>query len=270
MNELIDTHCHIHQADGLESNMVSQKWAQAGITSPEPLITSAKKEAGVSHMICVGCTLADSQQAIELATKHLGCWASIGIHPHEATAHVPKTMQRAFADLLSCERVIAIGECGLDYYYNHSVKIDQESILRFQLELAVQYRLPVIFHVREAFDDFWKIYDDYNGLRGVIHSFTADRSVLDQVLSRGLYCGLNGIVTFTKDPDQRAVIKAIPLDMMLLETDAPFLTPVPYRGTICQPKHVRITAEYLARLREEAPATIAQVTTENARQLFNF
>ncbi len=167
-------------------------------------------------------------------------------------------------------KVLAIGECGLDYYYNHSSKEDQIKLLRFQLELAQKHCLPVIFHVREAFDDFWPIYDEYQGVRGVIHSFSANSEVLEQVLARGLYVGLNGIITFTKKPEQLETVKTIPLNRILLETDAPFLTPAPYRGTICQPKHVKTTAEFLAQLRSETVDVVAAMTTRNAWQLFNF
>ena len=127
----------------------------------------------------------------------------------------------------------------------------------------------MIFHVREAFEDFWPIFDEFKGVRGVIHSFTATQKELDDILSRGLYVGLNGIMTFTKQDAQLAAAKAVPLDRLVLETDAPFLTPAPYRGTICEPKHVRITAEFLADLRGESLAAIADATTHNARKLFD-
>ena len=162
-----------------------------------------------------------------------------------------------------------LGECGLDYYYENSPKEAQKAILRFQLELAQKHSLPVIFHVREAFDDFWPIVDEYKGIRGVIHSFTSTTRVLDEILQRGLYVGLNGIITFTKQPEQLAMAKAVPLEKLVLETDAPFLTPSPYRGTICLPKHVRTTAEFLADLRGEPLSAIADSTTRNARMLFD-
>ena len=123
--------------------------------------------------------------------------------------------------------------------------------------------------MRDAFDDFWPIFDQYTGLQGVIHSFSADIAVLKQILSRGLYVGLNGIMTFTKDQKQLEAAKSLPLNRLLLETDAPFLTPTPYRGTICQPKHVVETAKFLSGLHEEPLETMAEATTANARKLFN-
>ena len=163
---------------------------------------------------------------------------------------------------------MAIGECGLDYFYEHSPKEAQIQVLRFQLELAQKHNLPLVFHVREAFQDFWPIFDEFPGLRGVVHSFTAGQKELDEIVARGLYVGLNGIVTFMKRPEQLDVIKAVPLENMLLETDAPFLTPVPYRGTICEPKHVRVTAEFLSTLLARPLEEIAAHTTRNAETLF--
>lgn len=295
--EFFDTHCHIHEAltdtDGDE--FVREKWAKAGQTDPKLLISDAVS-AGVTRMIAVGCTLKDSKLAVKLAIENPNCWASIGIHPHEAKDHLSPSIQKSFTNLLktpetpnlptpsrsrdtpstdktvrgstSHMRVVAIGECGLDYHYNHSVREDQVKVLEFQLGLAQEYDLPVIFHVRDAFDDFWPIFDNFKGLRGVIHSFSSNMAGLEQILSRGLYVGLNGIMTFTKNKDQLVAARAIPLNRLLLETDAPFLTPAPLRGTICLPKHVVLTAEFLAGLREEKLADLAKQTTQNACNLF--
>lgn len=271
--ELFDTHCHIHEAigpatsDNGEDVFVQNKWANVDITDPQPLIDEASA-AGVTRLMLVGCTLRDSQLAVTLASKQERCWASIGIHPHEAKAHLDTTTQANFAALAKDPAVKAVGECGLDYFYSHSPKADQVALLEFQLQLAQDHNLPLIFHVREAFDDFWPIFDNFKGLRGVIHSFSAGMQDLDQVLSRGLYVGLNGIMTFTKDQAQLAAAKAIPLESMVLETDAPFLTPAPERGTICKPKHVVLTAEFLAGLRDESIEQLANVTTQNACNLF--
>lgn len=270
--EFIDTHCHIQEATGVVEEQagdvfVQNKWAQAGFTDPQSLIDEATS-AGVTRLMLVGCTLRDSQLAVALASKQPNCWASIGIHPHEAKDHLDQATQTAFASLATDTSVKAVGECGLDYYYNHSKKADQISLLEFQLQLAQDNHLPVIFHVRDAFSDFWPILDNFRGITGVIHSFTADTAVLDQVLSRGLHVGLNGIMTFTKDAAQLAAAKAVPLESMLLETDAPFLTPAPERGTICKPKHVVLTAEFLAGLRDESIEQLANVTTQNACNLF--
>jgi TatD DNase family protein len=254
MTEFVDTHCHVHFNDyELDADEVIADALNAGVTL----------------MICVGCTLSDSKLGVKMAARHSSIWASIGIHPHEAKLYVEdeKALQE-FRDLASKPRVVAVGEIGLDYYYNHSSKEDQAEMLRFQLTVAQEHDLPVIFHVREAFDDFFAILDDFKGIKGVIHSFTANKATLDKCLSRGLYIGLNGIMTFTKDQNQLQAAKAVPLNRLLLETDAPFLTPVPFRGTICQPKHVVSTAEFLANLRQESLEKLAAATTKNALTLF--
>ena len=217
----------------------------------------------------MGCTLSDSQAGVEMAGRHKNIWASIGLHPHEGAIYVHDTHAlQQFRELAKHIKVVAIGETGLDYHYMHSSKEDQRKLLRFQLDLALEHNLPLIFHVREAFDDFWRILDDYKGVRGVVHSFSSHMVDLDQILKRGLYVGLNGIMTFTKDKEQLAAAKAIPLEKLLLETDAPFLTPTPYRGTICQPKHVVVVAEFLSSLREEQLNALAEQTTHNAQTLF--
>jgi TatD DNase family protein len=244
-----------------------QTWQKAGFDSPDKLIANAM-EAGVIKLVCVGTTLDDSRLAVNLVQKAANCWASIGIHPHETEDHNSNEHLEAFAKLADKPKVVAVGECGLDYYYKHSPKKHQLELLGFQLDLAQKHQLPLIFHVRDAFDDFLAVFDCYPGLQGVVHSFTADRATLDKCLSRGLYIGLNGIMTFTKDQKQLEAAKNVPLQKLLLETDAPFLTPTPYRGTICEPKHVRVTAEFLSNLRGEPLEELAAATTQNATALF--
>jgi TatD DNase family protein len=269
--DIIDTHCHIHEAQERigGDDAVRAKWLKAGKTEADSMVDEAIA-ANVSTMICVGCDVADSQVAVEFVQGRPATWASIGIHPHEAARFVGDSDSLVtFSELASRQKVVAIGECGLDYFYEHSPKAEQEKILRYQLELALVHELPLIFHVRDAFDDFWPIFDSYKGLRGVIHSFTANQQVLDQALERGLYIGLNGIMTFTKDEAQLAAAKAVPLDRLLIETDAPYLTPAPYRGKICEPKHAATTLSFVAKLQERTDQQIADATTANARRVFN-
>jgi TatD DNase family protein len=268
--EFVDTHCHIqslgHERPGEEHTQ--RLWARAADLTTDEVLSSAQ-QAGVTRMICVGCTLEDSQLAVEFVQDKPACYASIGVHPHEAKDYVnsPDKLQK-FRNLAREQKVVAIGECGLDYYYEHSSRANQEKILRFQLEVAAEHNLPVIFHVRDAFEDFWPIIDEFPGIKGVIHSFTANPTVLEQILKRDLFVGLNGIMTFTKDQEQLAAARTVPLSKLLLETDAPFLTPTPYRGTICQPKHVLNTAEFLAELRGEDILQLAAASTRNAYELF--
>lgn len=269
--QLFDTHCHIQESEEASNlnDATQKKWHQLGNPLSDDLITRAH-EADVAFMMCVGCTLEDSRRALALTESRKDIWTSIGIHPHEAQAHLdePGALE-AFAALATEPSVKAVGECGLDYYYEHSPRQAQEQVLRFQIELALKHNLPMIFHVRDAFEDFWRIFDEYTGIRGVVHSFTATPKELEQILSRGLYVGLNGIMTFTKDQEQLDAAKAVPLEKLVLETDAPFLTPKPFRGTICEPKHVRATAEFLAALRGESLEQLAKATTRNAHMLFD-
>ena len=267
--EFIDTHCHIQSAgnNGGERS-TAEVWAKlSGVTSQD--ILSNANAANVTKVVVVGCTLSDSQLALDFANRHNSAWASIGVHPHEAEHYVNNEKEWAqFAAGATEPKVIAIGECGLDYFYNHSSKDDQIAVLHKQLQLAATHNLPLIFHVREAYDDFWPIFDQYPGLRGVLHSFTDSVANMERAVANGLYIGVNGIATFTKEPAQQAMYKAIPLKNMVLETDAPFLTPTPYRGSINEPKHVVTVASYLAQMRDIELSSIAAATTDNAMKLF--
>lgn len=162
-----------------------------------------------------------------------------------------------------------MGEIGLDYFYEHSDKAAQIKVLRAQIELALAHNLPIIFHVRDAFDDFWPIFDSYTGVRGVLHSYTDSYANFQEAIKRDLYIGVNGIMTFTKVAEQLQVAKEVPLQKLLLETDAPYLTPKPLRGTVNEPAHVSLVTVFLADLRKESATDIADATTTNARHLFS-
>ena len=244
----VDTHCHIHEAYELS---VDEVLARA-------------TEAEVTRLLCVGTSEESSRLAIAFTQSgRYAAYAAVGVHPHDT-----KNSHADIAELAQNDRVVAIGEVGLDYFYTHSDKQTQIAALKAQLRVATDNNLPVIFHVREAFDDFWPIFDSFEGLRGVLHSFTDSAENLQKALDRGLYIGVNGISTFTKDEDQQAMFDAIPLESLVLETDAPFLTPKPYRGKINEPAYVRIIAEHLAARRGLSLEEIAQATTHNATALF--
>lgn len=249
--EFVDTHCHIHFDNyPLDAEAVYNQAVSTGVT----------------RLVVVGCTLQDSEQGVAFAQSHEGVYAAVGIHPHEAQhyvsddAHVVK-----LGELAKLDSTIAIGECGLDYYYNHSPKDTQRRLLEQQLQVAQDQQLPVLFHVRDAFDDFFSIINNFPDVSGVVHSFTAGNKILKKVLNYGLYVGLNGIITFTKDDAQLAMAKHVPLEKLVLETDAPFLTPEPLRGTVCEPRHLVETARFLAHLRGESVEALAKATTDNAR-----
>ena len=268
MVEFTDTHCHIQSIDAAKGERHTRElWAKADSLTARTVIQNAVA-VGVTKMVCVGCDLEDSELAVSFVQNHPECFASIGLHPHEAQHYVGDNHKlQKFCNLVKEPKVIAIGECGLDYYYEHSLKEAQLEMLKFQLGLAKKEKLPVIFHVREAFDDFWPIYDEYQ-VRGVLHSFTDTAENLQKAVERGLYIGVNGIATFVKEPKQLEAYKSIPLEFLLLETDAPFLTPTPYRGTINEPKQTRVVGEFVAQLRGQDLASLAAATTMNAHKLF--
>ncbi len=247
---------------------VYDKWREDGIERGPDEVIVAAKDAGVNRMLCVGTSLADSELAVSFVANRESVWASIGIHPHEAADHQTTEVKKLFASLVGRPKVVAVGECGLDYFYDHSPREAQIEILKFQIELALEHNLPLSFHVREAFDDFWPIFESYRGVRGVLHSFTDSQEHLNRALQHGLFIGVNGIATFAKNEQKRVTYRTIPQHLLLLETDAPFLTPVPFRGKVCESKHVRVTAEYLANLRGESLEELARATTHNARTLF--
>lgn len=267
--ELVDTHCHIQSA-GLSQGERSTRelWATTPELTGDSLVRSAR-QAGVTRLICVGCDMPDSQLAISFARRHENCWASIGLHPHEAAGYSGnQPLLSQFAALASQPKVVAIGECGLDFYYDHAPRTAQLEVLKFQMELALEHDLPLIFHVRDAFDDFWPIFEQYKGLRGVLHSFTDSLQNLHKALEHDLYVGVNGIATFAKNPAQLDVYRAIPLEKLLLETDAPFLTPTPYRGSINEPRQISTIADFVSDLRGERREILSDATTSNALRLF--
>ncbi len=267
--ELFDTHCHTHELVRRVSP-VYDKWQSDGQERTPESVIAAAYEAGVNRMLCIGTSLADSELAVEFVRERENIWVSIGIHPHEAQTALQTGHLDAFRALVASPKVVAVGECGLDYFYTHSPKEAQITVLQAQIELALEHDLPLSFHVREAFDDFWPIFESYRGagLRGVLHSYTDNMANLERAVKHGLYFGVNGIVTFAKSEAQIVIYRTIPQRLLLLETDAPFLTPVPFRGKVCEPKHVRVAAEFLADLREVALEDLAATTTANARTLF--
>ncbi len=247
---LIDTHCHIH-----DSEFYLENREEAYKESVDADVT----------MICVGTDERSSREVVDFVATHDRTYGIVGVHPHEAK-HGWSDIERILSE--DHEKIIGIGEIGLDYFYSHSTKEIQIEALEAQLQLALTYDLPVSFHVREAFDDFWPIFDQYPGIRGVLHSFTDTQQNLDKALERGLYIGINGISTFTKDELQKEVYKNVPIEHILLETDAPFLTPAPLRGKMNLPAYVGRVAEHQAMLKSVLPDEIIRRTTQNAKVLF--
>jgi TatD DNase family protein len=252
--QFVDSHCHLHFSD-YESDV--------GQVINDALTLKVNK------MICVGVSIEDSQNAVEFAEKYDNIWATVGAHPHDGADFLEHEDAIELLNKLSKnEKVVAIGEIGLDYFHEYTPRQKQIDVLSKQLEFGVKTGLPFVFHVRDAWEDFWKIIDSYNGIRGVIHCFSAHEEQLNEILKRGFYVGLNGIMTFTKDEKQLEAAKKVPLNKLLLETDAPFLTPKPFRGIRCEPKHVVTTAEFLSHVRGEKLEDLAAATTKNTQELF--
>lgn len=249
---LFDTHCHIHESEFYDGEAREAVYRRA-----------ASEDIG---MICVSTSEKASDEAIAFVKTHDKAWAVVGVHPHDSKAGFAEieTMLKA-----GHEKIVGIGEIGLDYFYTNSPREVQIAALEHQLQWAVDYNLPVSFHVREAFDDFWPIFSNFKSLRGVLHSFTDNLSNMERGLSEGLYIGVNGISTFTKDIPQQKMYDAIPVKHMLFETDAPFLTPSPHRGKVNEPAYVRIVAQYHADKRGISLEELADATSRNAKSLFS-
>ena len=250
---LIDTHAHVH-------------FQEFRLDIAEMLDRS--EAAGVEKIITVGCNETDSGEAIAVARAYEHIWASVGLHPHDADRGFEALEE--IARLAGFDKVVAIGECGLDNFRSQTTSEDQERALRFQIELGLRLNLPMIFHVRDAFPQFFSILDEYTGegVRGLVHCFTAGIAELNGSLERGLYIALNGIMTFTKDPGQLDAAKQAPLNRLVLETDAPFLAPTPLRGRRNEPANIARTAEFLAELRGESLEDLIAATSSNAESLF--
>ncbi len=249
----IDTHCHIHES------------ALFPVEEVDDAVKNAIRN-GVTKILCVGTNVKSSIEAVELADRYAFCYAVVGVHPHDAKdgwQYIKQILQDKH------KKVVGVGEIGLDYYYDNSPRDVQIRAFEEQLQWAKEYDLPVSFHVREAFSDFWPIFSNFSGLKGVLHSFTDSIPNLERALSEGLYIGINGISTFTKDGNQQKMFDSVPLERMLLETDAPFLTPAPYRGKVNEPAFVRNVAEYHAKRRGVELEHLARVTSANASTLFS-
>ena len=262
MLELIDSHCHIHDSD---YDFIV-----------EDVLTQAARR-GVKTMICVASNIRASKEALAFSKRHKTCHASLGIHPHEAI----KTLKQLHSDFrylkklarqaLKSGRVVAIGECGLDYFYHkqEDVRRRQRRLFSWHLELAKELQLPVIGHIRNASSDFWSIYERCQ-VPMVWHSFTDGKESVKKALQyKDFYFGISGIMTFTKDQNQLDGARQIPLERMLLETDAPYLTPAPYRGKVNKPEYLPITGRFMAQLQGQDWSRVAKQTTANARQLFS-
>jgi len=256
MSFLVDSHCHLDFPD--YAGKVDEVMARAGA-------------AGVGVCLSIGTELKRFPGVRAVAEKFPNVWCSVGVHPHEAE----KELQDDEAALIretAHPKVVGIGETGLDYYYEHSPREPQQQNFRAHIAAARQTGLPVIVHTRDADDDTIDILRDEMGkgaFTGLIHCFTGTQKLADAALELGLYISVSGIATFKNSTALRDVIKTVPLERLLVETDAPFLAPVPYRGKTNEPAFVVHTAKMLAELKGVPESQLAQATTENFFQLFS-
>ncbi len=252
----IDSHCHLNYK---------------GLVEDQPSVIARARAAGVSGMLNISTREREWDAVLATAEANPDIWASIGIHPHEADAHVNVDAEKLIQSASNIN-VIAIGETGLDYYYDHSDRAQQQTSFRAHIIAARETGLPIIVHTRDAEDDTAAILTDEMGkgaFTGVIHCFTASERFADIALGLGLYISISGIVTFKNAIALQSTARNIPKDRLLIETDSPFLAPVPHRGRPCEPAFVADTARFLANLREATVEQLGLDTTNNFHDLFS-
>jgi TatD DNase family protein len=252
---LIDSHCHLNYE---------------GLVERQTEVLDNARQRGVAGFLNISTRQREWNDIIGLAEREPDVWASVGVHPHEADAH-PDLGATALAEAADHPRVIAIGECGLDYYYDKSDRAAQRERFLAHIEASRQTGLPLVVHTRDAEEDTAEILGAAvreGGVTGVLHCFTGSAELARKGLDLGFYISLSGIVTFKNAADLQATAKWLPADQMLVETDSPFLAPVPHRGKKCEPAFVADTASFIAELRAEDPERLAEATTANFFKLF--
>jgi TatD DNase family protein len=253
---LIDSHCHLNYE---------------GLVERQDEVLENARDRGVQGFLNISTRKREWNDVIGVAERNADVWASVGVHPHEADAH-PDLGATALVEATRHPRVIAIGECGLDYYYDKSDRAAQRERFEAHIDAARQTRLPLIVHTRDAEDDTAEILEravKEKGVTGVLHCFTGSAELARKGLDLGFYVSLSGIVTFKNAQDLQETAKWLPADQMLVETDSPFLAPVPHRGKKCEPAFVADTAAFVAHLRGEEPEDLGETTTANFFKLFN-
>src|SRR3954451_4750797 len=252
---LIDSHCHLNYE---------------GLVERQDEVLENARERGVRGFLNISTRQKEWGEVTAAANRNSDVWATVGVHPHEADAH-PDLGAAALIEGAEHPRVIAIGECGLDYYYDKSDRKAQRERFEAHIDAARQTGLPLVVHTRDAEDDTAQILEAAvreGGVGGVLHCFTGSAALARKGLDLGFYVSLSGIVTFKNAADLQATAKWLPADQMLVETDSPFLAPVPHRGQKCEPAFVADTASFVAQLRGEDPEQLADKTTANFFKLF--
>ena len=260
---LVDTHAHLDFAkfDGDRQAVMTRAW-----------------EAGVAAIVTIGVDLPSSQRAVALAGAHEEVYATVGMHPHDAKELSGEVLAR-FRDLGRHDKVVAVGEIGLDFYRNLSPRDVQRRAFRAQLAWAARLGKPVVIHDRDAHDEIMEVLAGWareqrgsplEGRLGVLHTFSGDLAMAERAVELGFYLSVAGPITYRNARHLPGVVRAAPLDRLLVETDCPFLAPYPYRGKRNEPAYVRLVAERVADLKGISFAELAQATTANACRLFGF
>ncbi len=251
---LIDSHCHIDDAR---------------YDADREVMIQRAKDAGIEHFVTIGCDLETSRAAVALAQHYPFISATVGVHPHEV-----KRIEGGWYDelraLAKSNGVVAYGEIGLDYHYDHSPREVQRARFREQVRLARELKLPIVLHTREAQEDTIAILKEEKAgeVGGVFHCFSGDAWLAKDALDLGFYLSFSGVITFQNATMLRDIVKTVPLDRILIETDAPYLTPAPHRGKRNEPAYVRHVAEKLADLHGLSVQEVEDVTTQNTKRLF--
>jgi len=251
-----DSHCHLNYK---------------GLVEDQQGVLARARAAGVEAMLNISTRQSEWDDVIAVAEREADVWASVGIHPHEADSH-PDVQTATLVEKARHPRVVGIGESGLDFYYDHSDRDRQRASFRAHIAAARETGLPIIVHTRDAEEDTAAILAEEMGkgaFPGVIHCFTASAGFARQALDLGLFISLSGIVTFKNAKDLQETAKTVPLERLLIETDSPFLAPVPHRGKPCEPAFVADTARFIADIRDLPVEELAARTSANFRSLFS-
>ena len=249
---LVDSHCHLDFPE---------------LAAERAAVLARARAAGVATMLTIGTRLDEFLDVRAIAEADADIWCSVGAHPHEAADHAA-LIPEELASLTEHPKVVGIGETGLDFHYDLSPRDIQEQVFRTHVAASKATGLPLIIHAREADDDIARILEDERPPPGVLHCFSSGRSLAEAALGLGFYISISGIVTFRNAEELRGIVRDLPLDRLLVETDSPYLAPVPYRGKRNEPAFVAATAAAVADLKGIAPAGLAAATTDNFFRLF--
>ena len=255
---LVDSHCHLNYP---------------GLTADTDGVVTRARNVGVGRMLTICTTMREFSDVRAVAAKYDDVYCSVGVHPHHA--HEDTEIVKASTLVAACDgdKVVGIGETGLDFFYDHSPRLAQEERFREHIRASITTGLPLIVHSRDAEADTMRVLNDErkgqgDKLTGVLHCFSSKHILAEEALAIGFYISLSGILTFKKSQELRDTARIIPLDRLLLETDSPYLAPLPYRGKPCEPAYVIETAKVLAELKGVSLEEISRITTENFFRLF--